>query len=63
LALWVALCSSDQILRWWEPLTVRTFLIRVDGKLKTGGQRQELSTPTNHLFRVQWDAWVAVGLA
>jgi hypothetical protein len=63
LALWVALCSSDQILRWWEPLTVRTFLIRVDGKLKTGGQRQELSTPTNHLFRVQWDAWVAVGSA
>jgi hypothetical protein len=59
---WMALCSADKQLRRWEPSTIRTFLVRVAGKLRTGSNQLGLNTPVNHLHPKQWDAWVAVGL-
>jgi hypothetical protein len=59
---WMALCSGDKQLRRWEPSTIRAFLIRVAGKLRTGSNQLGLNTPANHLHPKQWDAWVAVGL-
>jgi hypothetical protein len=59
---WMALCSGDRQLRRWEPSTIRAFLIRVAGKLRTGSNQLGLNTPVNHLHPKQWDAWVAVGL-
>jgi hypothetical protein len=60
---WMALCSGDRQLIRWEPSTIRTFLIRVAGKLRTGSNQLGLNTPTNHLHPRHWDAWVAVGLS
>jgi len=59
---WMALCSGDKQLCRWEPASIRTFLIRVAGKLRTGSNQLRLNTPANHLFPKQWDAWIAVGL-
>ncbi len=57
---WMALCSGDkdQLL---EPSTIRSFLVRVAGKLRTGSNQLGLNTPANHLYPKQWDAWVSVG--
>ena len=60
---WIALCSGDKQLRRWEPSTIRSFLIRVAGKLLTGSNRLGLNTPENHLHPKQWDAWVLIGLS
>lgn len=60
---WMALCSGDKQLCRWEPATIRTFLIRVAGKLRTGSNQLGLNTPANHLHPRQWNAWVAVGLS
>jgi hypothetical protein len=59
---WMALCSGDRQLCRWEPSTIRTFLIRVAGKLRTGSNQLWLNTPVNHLHPKQWDAWVTVAL-
>ena len=59
---WMALCSGDKQLCRWEPSTIRTFLIRVAGKLRTGSNQLGLDTPANHLHPKQWDAWVTAGL-
>jgi hypothetical protein len=59
---WMALCSGDKQLCQWEPSTIRTFLIRVAGKLRTGSNQLGLNTPVAHLYPKQWDAWVAIGL-
>ena len=58
---WMALCSGDKQLCQWEPSTIRTFLIRVAGKLRTGSNQLGLNTPVAHLYPKQWDAWVAIG--
>ncbi len=60
---WMAICSGDKQLCRWEPSTVRAFLVRVAGKLRTGSRQLGLNTPLNHLYPIQWDAWVAVGLS
>ena len=60
---WMALCSADRELKRWEPGTVRTFLVRVAGRIQTGSRQLGLDTPANHLYPTQWDAWVAVGLS
>lgn len=60
---WMALCSGDRQLRRWEPSTIRTFVVRVAGKLRTGSNQLGLNTPVNHLHPRQWDAWVTVGLS
>ncbi len=60
---WMAICSGDKVLRRWEMQTVRTFLVRVAGKLLGGSRQLKLKTPKSHLHQTQWEAWVAVGLA
>ncbi|MDD3815936.1 MAG: IS1380 family transposase [Desulfocapsaceae bacterium] len=59
---WMALCSGDKQLCRWEPSTIRSFLIRVAGKIRTGSNQFGLNTPANHLYPKQWAAWVSVGL-
>lgn len=59
---WMAIMSGSQTLRQWEPETIRTYLIRVAGKLLTGNGQLTVKTPDNHLYHTVWDDWVAVGL-
>jgi Transposase DDE domain group 1 len=59
---WMALCSGDRQLCQWEPSTIRTFLIRVAGKLRTGYNQLGLNASVAHLYPKQWDAWVTIGL-
>ncbi|MGB7816732.1 MAG: IS1380 family transposase, partial [Methylotenera sp.] len=59
---WMAIMSGSQTLRQWEPETIRTYLIRVAGKLLTGNRQLTVKTPDNHLYPQVWDDWVAVGL-
>jgi hypothetical protein len=57
---WMALCSGDQLLRRWEPLTLRAFIIRVGGLLRTGSRQLTLQVPETMLYQKQWDAWLNV---
>lgn len=59
---WMALMSGNAELRRWEIETVRTFLVRVAGKLLTGSSQLTINTPKDHLYPKAWAAWVAVGL-
>jgi hypothetical protein len=59
---WMSLMSPSQTLRKWEPETIRTYLVRVAGKLLTGSRQLTIKTPDNHLYPHVWDEWVAVGL-
>ena len=59
---WMALMSGSQTLRQWEPETIRTYLVRVAGKLLTGSRQLTVKTPNNHLYPQVWEDWVAVGL-
>ena len=59
---WMAIMSGSQTLRQWEPETIRTYLVRVAGKLLTGNRQLTVKTPDNHLYPQVWDDWVAVGL-
>jgi hypothetical protein len=59
---WMAIMSGSQTLQQWEPETVRTYLVRVAGKLLTGNRQLTVKTPDHHLYPQVWDDWVAVGL-
>jgi hypothetical protein len=59
---WMAVLSNNPVLRQWEPETIRTYLVRVAGKLLTGNNQLTIKTPDNHLYSKEWDDWVAVGL-
>jgi len=59
---WMALSSGDSTLLRWEIQTVRTFLIRVAGKLITGSRQLKLKVPERCLYPQQWKSWVEVGL-
>ena len=59
---WMAIMSGSTTLRQWEPKTIRTYLVRVAGKLLTGNRQLTVKTPDNHLYPKVWDDWVAVGL-
>ena len=59
---WMAIMSGSPALRQWEPETVRTYLVRVAGKLLIGNRQLTVKTPNNHLYPHVWDDWVAVGL-
>ena len=61
-ARWMALCSANSVLRTWEIQTIRAFLIRVAGKLLTGGNQLHVKTPESPLYPAQWEAWLGVGL-
>ena len=57
---WMALCSRSKILKRWEAVVVRTFLIRMAGKLTIGSRQQKLRVPIIMLYYAQCEAWVAV---
>jgi hypothetical protein len=59
---WMSIMSGSTTLRQWEPETIRTYLVRVAGKLLTGNGQLTIKTPDNHLYPQVWDDWVAVGL-
>lgn len=60
---WMAMMSGNATLRRWEIQTVRTFLVRVAGRLLAGSRQLTLNTPREHLYPGAWDDWVAVGLS
>nr|VFJ63826.1 MAG: Transposase DDE domain group 1 [Candidatus Kentron sp. FM]VFJ65041.1 MAG: Transposase DDE domain group 1 [Candidatus Kentron sp. FM] len=57
----MALMSANTTLRQWEITTIRTFLIRVAGKLVTSARQLILKTPGDLVYQKEWSAWVAVG--
>lgn len=59
---WMSLMSSSQALRHWEPETIRTYLVRMAGKLLTGSRQLTIKTPDNPLYPHVWSDWVGVGL-
>ena len=59
---WMAIMSGSPTLRQWEPETIRTYLVRVAGKLITGNRQLTVKTSDNHLYPQVWHDWVAVGL-
>jgi hypothetical protein len=58
---WMALTSANATLKRWEPQTVRTFLVRVAGKLLTGANQLRLKLPEEHLHPKVWQDWLALG--
>jgi hypothetical protein len=46
----MAIMSGSATLRQWEPETVRTYLVRVAGKLLAGNRQLTVKTPDNHLY-------------
>ena len=58
---WMALLSGNATLRQWEPETLRTYMIRMAGKLLTGNRQLTLKTPANQLYPQAWADWAAVG--
>jgi hypothetical protein len=57
---WMALMSGNKQLRQWEPETIRTFLVRVAGKLLTGGKQLTIKLPKEHLYPQPWEEWLAL---
>jgi hypothetical protein len=55
----MALLSTNATLKRWEPQTVRTFLIRVAGKLLTGANQLRIKLP-RHLHPKVWHDWLAL---
>jgi hypothetical protein len=59
-ARWMALLSGNATLKRWEPQTIRTFLIRVAGKLLTGANQLRIKLPRQHLHPRVWEDWLAL---
>jgi hypothetical protein len=59
-ARWMALLSGNDTLKRWEPQTIRTFLIRVAGKLLTGANQLRIKLPRQHLHPKVWEDWLAL---
>lgn len=57
---WMALLSANATLKRWEPRTVRTFLIRVAGKLLGGANQLRIKLPRQHLHPKVWEDWLAL---
>lgn len=55
---WMALLSGNNVLKRWEPKTIRTFLIRVAGKLLTASRRLCLRCCDPHLYPDAWRSWL-----
>lgn len=56
---WMALLSGNQTLQQWEPESIRTFLVQIAGRLRTGGNQLRLQLPQFHLYPQQWEDWIA----
>jgi len=50
----MALSSGNEQLKKWEPESIRVFLIRVAGKLLTGGNQIHIKLPIQHLHPNPW---------
>jgi len=59
---WMAQLSGNKTLCQWGPETLRTYLIRVAGKLLTGNNQLRVKTPSDPLYPREWEDWVGVGL-
>jgi len=57
---WMALLSGNATLKRWGPQTVRTFLIRVAGKLLSGANQLRIKLPPQHLHPKVWEDWAAL---
>lgn len=57
---WMALLSGNAQLRQWEPDSIRIFLIRVAGRLRTGGNQLRILLPDKHLYPIPWRDWLAL---
>jgi len=55
---WMALVSGDRQLIRWEPASLRTFMLRVAGKLIRGGRQLTLKTPESALYPQAWKSWM-----
>jgi hypothetical protein len=56
---WMALISGNEQLRRWEPNSLRTFMIRIGGRLLTGSNQLRIQLPPNHLHPEPWRDWLA----
>jgi hypothetical protein len=54
---WMGICSQNDLLQKWEIKTVRTFIIRLAGKLVKGGRQLTLRMPPSELYSRERDAW------
>jgi len=59
---WMGLLTGGAIQRW-EVKTVRLWLIRVAGKLTTGGRQFTLKLPEKFLHQEEWRAWEGMSLS
>jgi len=59
---WMALVSGDQQLIRWEPATLRTFMLRVAGKLVSGGRQLTLKISESALYPQAWQSWLHLAL-
>lgn len=57
---WMALQSGNRTLQCWEPRTIRTFLIRLGGRLVSGGNQLRLKLAERALYPQVWKAWKAL---
>jgi hypothetical protein len=54
---WMGICSKNDRLQKWEVKTVRTFIIRLAGKLVKSGGQFTLKMPISELYSRERDAW------
>ncbi|MDQ7004290.1 MAG: IS1380 family transposase [Ghiorsea sp.] len=59
---WMALVSGDKQLMRWEMASIRTFMVRMAGKLVCGGRQMTLKIPTTLLHPKPWQSWLRVGM-
>lgn len=57
---WMGICSENDRLQRWEIKTVRTFLIRLAGKLVRSGRQLTLRMPVTELYSRERDVWFQV---
>jgi len=55
---WMALISGNAQLFRWEMMSLRAYMIRVAGKLVSGGRRLVLKTPDEMLYPKVWQSWL-----
>jgi hypothetical protein len=56
----MALLSANATLKRWKPQTIRTFPIRVAGKLLTAANQLRIKRPRQHLHPKVWEGGLAL---
>jgi len=57
---WMSLVSQDKKLMRWEMASIRSFLVRMAGKLVSGSRQLKLLTPCDLLYPKQWEAGLSL---